>query len=83
MTEKQYNFAWKIANVLGLQLPQDYSNGAYARFINDHIESFQQWQKGEDTKITIKRDNYLSCYEDAEMEEKMKSLALYNQGFDI
>ena len=44
MTEKQYIFAYSIAEALNLSLPKDYSTQAFSNFISDNLSNFQEWQ---------------------------------------
>ena len=87
MTEKQYTFAWAIAEALGLQLPKSWSNKAFADFIQDNLTDFQEWQKEEYNKQIlrnkVREEEYQMNYELAALEDAMHSKLLYEQGYDI
>ena len=40
-TEKQINYAEKIANTLHIELPKEFTKNAYWRFISDHKTQFE------------------------------------------
>lgn len=87
MTEKQYTFAWTIAEALGLQLPKSWSNQAFSNFIQDNLTDFQEWQKEEYNKQIlrnkVREEEYQINYELAALEDAMRSKTLYEQGYDI
>lgn len=87
MTEKQYIFAYSIAEALNLSLPKDYSTQAFSNFISDNLSNFQEWQKEENEKqklrLKIQEDNFKADYESAKLEDIMNSKLLYEQNYTI
>ena len=87
MTEKQYSYAWTIANTLNIQLPRDWSTKAFADFINDNLPKFQEYQKEELKKINLRieteQKQHQSNYELAKLQDALNSKELYEQGYDI
>ena len=87
MTEKQYVFAYSIAEALNLSLPRDYSTQAFSNFISDNLSNFQEWQKEENEKqklrLKIQKDNFKADYESAKLEDIMNSKFLYEQDYIV
>lgn len=76
MTEKQYLFAWKISDTLGIPLPDSWSNFAFSKFIDKNLSEYQKKQKEESEKRKLD-------YEFAQMEDIMQSKQLYEQEYNI
>ena len=65
-TKKQINFAFNIANVLGIEPPLTYTKSAYFNFISTHIEEFKSEMRRIHAKFRIQRyhDYYFSDDDD-------------------
>ena len=80
MTEKQYSFAWAIANTLNIQLPSSFSKEIYAQFINEHIQEYQNQIEIQRVQLAKSIANYDNLYEEAAMEERFSNQELYEKG---
>ena len=80
MTEKQYSFAWAIANTLNIQLPSSFSKEIYTRFINEHIQEYQNQIEIQRVQLAKSIANYDYLYEEAATEERCFNQELYEKG---
>ena len=87
MTEKQYKFAWEIANSLGLMLPNDWSNKAFSSFIDAKLPSYRIWQqeemKKQQLRVQVCEQEYYANYELAHLQDMLEAKARYEQGLEI
>ena len=67
-TEKQYNYAWKIAHALKVELPEFFDKFSFMRFINRYKPEY-------DEHIKLCRE----AYEEAKYEQMIQDSLTYNE----
>ena len=71
-SEKQYEFAWRIAHALRIELPQSFTKWAFSNFINENKKAFNEL-------ISNYKDDYEKAFFEQINEEAEKfSLAQEN-----